>query len=119
MTELSFLIDLLLNQKLNTVVKKLIADRIREIEARPQTIQSYAKPIQAIPPHLVGQSPSTIANFMKEGVIPQVIPETTTTAPAVVVASPAAAQAMESRKKAIAVALSGKEEPGRTSPRKF
>lgn len=55
MTELSFLIDLLLNQKLNKQVKDLVANRIREIETRSP---------QAAPVNLRGaQAPSTIANL--------------------------------------------------------
>ncbi len=106
MTELSFLIDLLLNHKLSKEVKKLIADRVREIESAPRTAAHIPA---GVPPHLVGQSPSTIANLMKDP----------PAAPAVVATTPIAASAIASRQAAIAAQLSGKPEPGRTSPRKY
>jgi hypothetical protein len=113
MTELSFLLDLLLNQKLNKEVKTLITERIKLIEAKPTAYQPQRGPAQVfVPPELVGQSPSTIANLMKDP-IPLV-------EPAPVIASTAAtAMALAERQKAIQVSMSGKPEPGRTSPRKF
>lgn len=55
MTELSFLIDLLLNQKLNKQVKELVANRIRDIETKaPQAPMPVVRGAQA---------PSTIANM--------------------------------------------------------
>ena len=54
MTELSFLIDLLLNKKLSKEVKSLIADRINLIQAQPP---------QGVRAGIVAQAPSTIANL--------------------------------------------------------
>lgn len=61
MSELSFLIDLLLNHRLTKDVKTLVAERIKEIEGKPQ-----ASPRVALPAHLIGQAPSTIANLAAE-----------------------------------------------------
>lgn len=114
MSELSFLIDLLLNQKLSKPVKELIAARIREIEARPQPTVKHPGLGVPIPAHLSQQSPSTIANLLKEdsGTLPQPIAVTAQ-----------ASQALEQRNAAIRAARAGpfdaKPDPGRTSPRKF
>lgn len=125
MTELSFLIDLLLNYKLSKEVKVLIADRIRSIEkpittSPTQTSQFRAGETSGLPAHLLHQAPSTIANFLKEqGQAPApTAPVAPIETPAAVV-SPQAAQALASREQAINAALSGKLEPGRKSPRKF
>lgn len=110
MSELSFLLTLLLDHKLSTTVKGLIKDRIKEIELKPQS----GVAIRATPPALAGQSPSTIANLMKDPV----------EAPQAAITAPAAAQAMLQRQSAIAAALNAgpfaaKPEKGRSSPRKF
>lgn len=125
MSELSFLLDLLLNHKLSKSVKDLIANRIREIESRT-TALSPAR-IVSVPASLAGQSPSTIANMMKHSTgesvplptIADTMPVETPQPPGIVAGTPATAAALESRNKAIAQALSGRPEPGRTSPRKF
>jgi hypothetical protein len=104
MTELSFLVDLLINQKPKDF-KRLITERIKEIELAPRALVKTNQ----IPAHLAGQSPSTIANLMKDPV----------EAPQVAINSPAAHAALVQRQEAIAQAMSGKVEKGRTSPRKF
>jgi hypothetical protein len=127
MTELSFLIDLLLNQKLNKTVKSLIADRIRFIEKPTNSSSTQAFVSQSagnasgLPAHLLGQAPSTIANFMKEQSHAPVAAQAPvlSSEPAGAIISPLATQALASREQAIAAALSGKPEPGRKSPRKF
>lgn len=72
MSELSFLVDLLLNHKLSTSVKKHIAERIREIEAKAQPA-SVARST-GVPAHLIGQAPSTVANLTNEPLAPAVSP---------------------------------------------
>lgn len=140
MTELSFLIDLLLNEKLSKPVKDKIAGRIREIEATPREwtaqpagMRPHPMNPAAIPAHLAGQSASTIANFMKHNptavdVTPQppaaqietpADPNEAPAQPAAVVASPQAAHAMAARQAAINLAISGKPAPGEKGPRKF
>jgi len=110
MTELSFLLSLLLDQQLNKTVKGLIKERIKEIEGT-----SANRPIILKSSHLVtNQSPSTqkiLDEMAAEGKalpIPEHIAQT-----------PQAAQALASRAQAIAQATSGVSEPGRRSPRKF
>lgn len=75
MTELSFLIELLLNHELPKPTKDLIAERIRSVEAN----MHYAKPLSPMPvnpftalpvPPAVTQSPSTLAIMVKNGDIP-------------------------------------------------
>lgn len=109
MTELSFLLELLLEHELKKETQKLIRERIKEIEQpRAQT-----RPVQT------GQAPSmqrAVAEMEQDQAIrvnfaqmpPQAIPQ-----------SPAVAQAMAHRQALVAQAISGKEEKGRTSPRKF
>lgn len=135
-SELSFLIDLLLNHRLSKPVKELIAGRIREIEARPKEWSAQAtgmRPHPAsptnLPAHLQGQSPSTIANFIKHNpdaadVTPQPTVEPKIDTPVAVATTVATAAAMNARNAAIQAAsqtgaFTGKPEPGRTSPRKF
>ncbi len=114
MTELSFLLDLLLNEKLSLSVKKKITERVKEVES------AYARPlIQApsmfvqngpIPPGAMqNQAPSTVAALQRHAAEP---------APPII-ASPVVNDALQKRDQAINQAMSGKPEPGRTSPRKF
>lgn len=75
MTELSFLLDLLLNHKLPKVTKELIVERVREVEKKIDSAESrtvYLQPQQAkiqLPSGTV-QSPSTLALMAKHGDIP-------------------------------------------------
>lgn len=56
MTELSFLVDLLLSEhKLPQAVKKLIAERIKEVESR----SSLGSVTPKVMPQVVSQAPST------------------------------------------------------------
>lgn len=128
MSELSFLLDLLLNEKLSKPVKEKITQRVKDVETL-MTVQPTVRftgpvpvvaPLTNLPPHIAGQSPSTIAKFMEHqaaGLPP--VTEAAPTAPAVVAATPQALAAVAKRDQAIATALSGKPEAGRTSPRKF
>jgi hypothetical protein len=94
MSELAFLLDLLLNHdELPKDVRTIIKDRIVLVEAN--STQPY-KPVQR---------PTS----------PYIEP----TVPGVAVASQAASEALASRGQAIAIANSGTPEKGRTSPRKF
>ena len=145
MTELPFLVDLLLNHKLPKGAKDAVAARIKEVAATSVTcgpspvptfgIRELRTAPAAIPPHMVGQSASTIAAMMKQeqaGGISAVPPEAAVVsaqlhglpAPepqpvAVVAQTPAAVAALAGRQAAIAEQISGKPEKGRTSPRKF
>lgn len=118
MTELSFLIQLLLNEKLPVEIKKEVAERIKDVEQR--LVQPVVSPTVFHSPIAVArnaQAPSTqrildemVADPSGNNSIPQ--------APAVAIpATPAAAHALQSRQEAINKA--GKIEPGRTSARKF
>ncbi len=135
-SELGFLLDLLLNHKLPMATRVAITERIKEVEQRlnqgPQIVpRGTAAPIQVpqqnIPPHLVGQSPSTIAAMMRNGFVPEGPtiaiapsgPAVEPTQPAVIAQTPAAVAALNDRQQAINQAISGKPDKGRTSPRKF
>lgn len=119
MTELSFLIQLLLNDKLPLEIKKEVAERIKEVEAT--LIVTHIPPPyrpQVIPPPVsfirttTDQAPSTqkILDEMAMNPVP--------VAP-VLASSPVAAQALSARNESIRKGMSGRPEPGRTSPKKF
>lgn len=120
MTELSFLIDLLLNHKLPKATKELIMSRIKDVEMSITSKLPQAhliRPIQSP----TAQAPSTMALMAKHGDLPAIetpimpIPEPV----AVIAHTPAAAAAMQSRSQAISHALSGIPEKGATKPRKW
>lgn len=130
MTELSFLIDLLLNHKLPKPTKEAVAERLKTVEANLMFAPMRSLP-QAILPQPVGMPPqaqSTLAAMARHaaaanepypaGVSPQVTPATDTPV-AVIGQTPAAIAAMNSRQAAISAAISGKPEKGATRPRKF
>lgn len=132
MTEMSFLLELLLNEKLSKTAKEKITARIKEVETMLNTtritIPAGVQIPQALPPAAIVngamQSPSTIAALQRQAAAGVPAPDAQRIgqheeAPAVVIASPAAAQAIHSRQVAIGHAISGKPEQGRTSPRKF
>ena len=105
MTELQFLIDLLLNHKLTASTKKLISERIKVVESE-LTTKSQHRPMAPSS----AQAPST-QRILDEMTQPEPVTQ-------------AAAQALQSRSAAIKKAIDsgpfgGKPEPGRTSPRKF
>jgi len=119
-TELTFLVELLLNHKLPKPTKDLVAQRIKEVEesfaARPAL---PIQPKQAIPAHLANQAPSTLAALARH---PDLMAQMAPPDPqpvAVIAQTPAAVAAMASREQAIASAMSGKPMKGETSPRKF
>lgn len=112
MTELSFLIELLLNHKLPKATQIAVKERIKEVELYA------AKPIAQVIPLRPqnGQAPSM------QRAIDEMEAEKQNSPPApnqIAAQTPAAAEALRKRQEAINIAISGKEEPGRTSPRKF
>lgn len=107
MTELSFLINLLMNHKLQKVTKDLIAERITEVEANFNA--KHPMPVNTTG---VAQAPSTLALLEKHGALPP-------GEGAPIAQTAATAAAMASRQQAIAQQLSGKPEKGATSPRKW
>lgn len=92
MTELSFLLELLLNHKLPKLTQTAIKTRIDEIQSSPQ--------------QLVVRSVPLIQNPMMPPI------------PAMA-QTPEAAKALAERNALINQAISGKDEPGRTAPRKL
>lgn len=115
MTELSFLIDLLLNQKLPKPVRDLISIRIKEVET---TINSGAFPrMQRSSPPPSIQSASTLALLEKHGPLPTI--EMPPVPVEEIAQTPQTAAALVSRQEAISNSMTGKVEKGRTSPRKW
>lgn len=111
MTELSFLLDLFMNHKLSKPTKQVIADRIQEVASKVE----YASGGRV---NLTKQAPSTIAAMARHG--DEANPPMPPIEPVAQIAqTPATAAALQSRKQAIAQALSGKVEKGQTSPRKW
>ncbi len=107
MTELTFLVELLLNHRLQKPTRDAVANRIKEVEAA----------IAQLPPQSLLR-PNPIAPVSSRDVAarhPELVPE----APAVIAHTPAASAALASRQQAIQAAMSGTVEKGRTSPRKF
>lgn len=117
MTELSFLIDLLMDHKLTKVTKDLIADRIRYVESN---MQPHATP-RPTHPSAPMQAPSTLAALAKHGLLPPTpIPMPEVPEPVEVIAhTPAAAAAMASRQQAIAESIAGKIDKVTGRPKKF
>jgi hypothetical protein len=111
-SELSFLMDLFLNDEVPSPIKKQVADRIREVEEAlikpPVTVNTHFVPRETT--HGVVQSASMqrIIEAHPDVPVVQAIPVT-----------PAAAQALAARQAAINSGMKEKPEPGRTSPRKF
>ena len=118
MTELSFLIDLLLNQKMPPKTRQLVADRIREIEQ----MAGANKLINATPAANViingaPQAPSTVAAMMRHGNVPEANAVTNAVTPppaepvAVIAQTSAAAEALAKREQMIGAAIAGNKPP--------
>lgn len=124
MSELAFLIELILKHKLQTQTKLLIAERIREVEMSVSRVM--IPQIQIAPrPAVVGgspQAPSTQAllekHAMQAGVI-QTVSEPAVVPVEAVAQNQATAAAMASRNRAIAESISGKTDKTTGRPRKF
>lgn len=114
MTELTFLIELLLEHKLPAATRKLISERIKQVEVGLSPRHHSPSPAQlVVSPNGPVQAPSMLAIMARN---PDLIPPEPV---AVIAQTPVAAAAMNSRATAIAASLSGKPEKDRTSPRKF
>lgn len=68
MSELSFLLMLLLDHKLSREVKALLKERIKEIESKPQAMSSQRTMAMT-------QSPSTLANIEASALPPPIVPK--------------------------------------------
>jgi len=109
-TEIQFLLDIILETKTITEVRRKCKERIGVVESnmvQQPTIQRPRAPIDS----RLAQAPSTLAALERQ--TGEAIPM------APVATTQAAAAALAARAEAIAIAASGKEEKGRTSPRKF
>ena len=119
-SEISFLIDLILSFKLPKVVSEAVRDRIREIETNiGTTIVSTPQQPRFVRANLL-QAPSILAKYpeMANGPIPN-FPDPEPVPVEQIAQTPATAQALADRQALINASMSGKTEPGRTSPRKI
>lgn len=101
MTELCFLLDLFLEEKLPKSAKAKVVARLKALEGAPR--QAVASNHQ--------QAASTLAAMARQAEEPQPVE--------VIAQTVATAQALNRRQESIAIATSGIPEKGRTSPRKF
>lgn len=121
-SELSFLMDLFLDDEVPGPIKKIVAKRIRDVEANltvvtpsvprgtPQLAPSLP-PAISLGPNAAQQSPSMQRIMAAHPEVPVVVAAPTT---------PAAAAALQQRAAIIHKGLSSdKPEPGRSGPRKF
>lgn len=108
MTELTFLVELLLNHKLPKATKDLVAQRIREVEEG--LILRPSPPPRVAPSPQAAQAPSTQAILDRNPDLVQ---------PAAVGQTPAAVAALNSRQEAINASLNGKVDKAAGRPRKF
>ena len=125
MSELSWLLDLLLNHGLDDKTKKHVGKRIAFVEKKlsSPSLQTTVIPVpqaRLAVAHGAMQSPSTIAAMQRHAQsAPAENVNNAPEQPVIPAATVQAAQALESRRMAIAAGMTGKPEPGRTSPRKF
>lgn len=110
-SELSFLLELILDEQVPQPVKARLVRRVQEVEKNytAQPTQTVSRKITNNPV-VAAQSPS-MQRVMEQN--PDLIPK------APIPENAATAAALQQRQAMINVALSGKEEKGRTAPRKF
>ena len=118
-TELSFLLDLLLNHPLQKGTKRAITARITEVEqslpwSTQVSLSSPVSPPVITTPSIALQAPSTQAILLAN---PDLIPKATQ--PEIIAKTPEAIKALESRQAAINAAITGTVEKGQTRPRRF
>ena len=122
-SELSFLIELLLNHELPVATKHLIAERIKEVEqgltARPPAPVTWPPQV----PLRNQQSPSTLAAMAKHAGLevtpPPEMPPIPEQPVAVIAQTPQAAAAMNSRNAAISASIAGKTDKVTGRPKKW
>lgn len=127
MSELSFLLELLLDHELPKPTKDRLAARIREVEARlPFSITPGLAKFQESANQLVSkqlqQAPSTLALMAKHGDIEVTPPPEMPPVPEPVThiaQTPATAAAMNSRNEAIAQSIAGKIDKVTGRPKKW
>jgi hypothetical protein len=111
MTELSFLLELLLNHKLPKITKDLISTRIKEVE---QELNCTKVAYRTIPdPSTTPDSPFSTTKKTGLNVVEHQVPIDQ------VAQTPQAAQALASRQQAIQEAISGKIQKGQERPKKW
>lgn len=131
MTELTFLLELLLKHKLPLSTKAFVADRIKEVEGNlnaraPIHIAAPQPFVGQVKPAAVAMQAPSMQRLMEK--YPDLVPgeapkpepiEPNPTPVAVVAQTPQTAAAMQSRAEAIAASMSGKVDKVTGRPRKF
>lgn len=112
-SELSFLIELLLKHKLPPATKDLIATRIKDVEEH--TRSSHTIPFVSNRP----VAPGGVAQAASMQAIMDRNPDLVTQPVAVIAQTPETAAAMNSRNTAIAESMAGKVDKVTGRPRKF
>lgn len=125
MTELSFLLDLLLNHKLPKATREAVTERVKDVEdsyiiasRRHEPTMPYVSPAPAI----AMQAPSTQAILARNPDLVAAMPMPAVPEPqpvAVVGQTPAAIAALNSRQQAINNAIGGKTDKETGRPRKW
>lgn len=117
MTELSFLIDLLMNHKLSKATKELVAQRIKEVEGR---ISSGMPLAQQQRPNPTGQAASTVAALAKHGLpIPEVSVEPAPIPVEQIAQTPETQAAMARRQQSMLETQRRPADPATGRPRKW
>lgn len=126
MTELSFLIELLLEHELGKETKTLIKERIREIQdySDIRTSSSVKGTLLVHSRDPTAQAPSILAKYpdLGSGMVDKPLstdPDIHPIPLEAIAKTPEAAKALADRQRMIAQSMSGKVEPGRTSPHKI
>lgn len=116
MSELSFLLDLLLNHKLPKATRELITARVSDVEKTlTHMVPTAPRPMHPFP--TMPNVPASAMAILERN--PDLIPVSAAPQPVVVAQTPAAVAAMNSRQESINLAMSGKPAKGETRPRKF
>ena len=113
-SELSFLLELVLDETIPKPIKTRLVARIRDVEKAfegTRSIPQKAKVTQSNNPQVAIQALST-QRLMEQH--PDLVPQAKPPQPV----TPAAAQALAQRQAMINAAINGKEDKERTSPRK-
>ncbi len=121
MTELTFLVELLLNHKLQKSTRDIIASRLKEVE-EGFVMRGIPAQSPVIFPSNLGQAPSTLAAMARHSgssTTINIAASEPSIPVAVVAQTPAAVQAMNSRQQAINESMAGKVDKSTGRPRKF
>ncbi len=122
MTELTFLVELLLNHKLQKSTRDMIASRLKEVEEGFTGMRDPRFVVTGGTPAFGNQAPSTLAAMARHSgssTTINIAASEPSIPVAIVAQTPAAVQAMNSRQQAISESMAGKVDKTTGRPRKF